>query len=193
MWPPVWILIIILVEPVQRLGGGRGCNKFVPVLGGNGTRITPTGDIFDQLPGEMQWIQGKVADHVGDHVVLSPEGAVLVTYPRTKSSHPRPPQSLNPSLAEQENRRIPVPICAYLQIWCLQIGSAVQSPVWPFILQTKVESCVYSELLPFPSLTARLFHKRRPPSSPSRSTIKSIVGLPMALPPRVRRHSARSS
>ena len=35
-------------------GGGRGCNKFVPVLGGNGTKIAPTGDIFDQPPGEMR-------------------------------------------------------------------------------------------------------------------------------------------
>ena len=34
-------------RPVQRLGG-RGCNKFVPVLGGNGTKIAPTGDIFNQ-------------------------------------------------------------------------------------------------------------------------------------------------
>ena len=38
---------------------------------------------------------GKLADHVGDHVVLSPEGDVLVTSPETKSSYPRPPQSLN--------------------------------------------------------------------------------------------------
>ena len=79
------------------IGGGGGCNKFVPVLGGNGTKIIPTGDIFDQLPGQKRWIQGKVADHVGDHVVLSPEVAVLVTYPGTKSSYARPPQSLNPS------------------------------------------------------------------------------------------------
>ena len=27
--------------------GGRGCNDFVPVLGGNGTKIAPAGDIFD--------------------------------------------------------------------------------------------------------------------------------------------------
>ena len=33
--------------------GGRGCNKFVPVLGGEGTKISPTGDIFDQPPGEI--------------------------------------------------------------------------------------------------------------------------------------------
>ena len=32
--------------PVQRLGGGGGGNKFVPVLEGNGTKITPTGDIY---------------------------------------------------------------------------------------------------------------------------------------------------
>ena len=78
--------------------GGRGCNIFVPVLGGNGTKIAPTGDRFDQPPGQMRWIWGKLADHVGDHVVLSPEGAVLMTSPGTKSSYPRPPQSLNPSI-----------------------------------------------------------------------------------------------
>ena len=33
--------------------GGRGCNKFVPVLVGNGTKIASTGDIFDQPPGQM--------------------------------------------------------------------------------------------------------------------------------------------
>ena len=32
---------------------GRGCNKFVPVLRGNGTKIAPTGDIFDWPPGVM--------------------------------------------------------------------------------------------------------------------------------------------
>ena len=32
---------------------GRGCRKFVPVLGGDGTKIVPPGDIFDQPPGEM--------------------------------------------------------------------------------------------------------------------------------------------
>ena len=35
---------------------GRGCNKFVPVLGGDDTKITPTGDIFDQPPGGMSCI-----------------------------------------------------------------------------------------------------------------------------------------
>ena len=38
---------------VQRLGGGRGCYKFVPVLGGDGTKISPPEDLFDQPPGEM--------------------------------------------------------------------------------------------------------------------------------------------
>ena len=32
----------------------RGCNKFDPVLGGNGTKIAPTGDIFDQPPSQMR-------------------------------------------------------------------------------------------------------------------------------------------
>ena len=35
------------------IGGGRGCNKFVPVLVGNGTKMASTGDIFDQPPGQM--------------------------------------------------------------------------------------------------------------------------------------------
>ena len=33
--------------------GGRGCRKFVPVSKGDGTKIAPPGDIFDQPPGEM--------------------------------------------------------------------------------------------------------------------------------------------
>ena len=75
---------------VQRLGG-RGCNKFVPVLGGDGAKIIPPGDLFYQPPGEMNWIRGKLADHAWDHVVLSPEGVVLVSSPGTESSYPRPP------------------------------------------------------------------------------------------------------
>ena len=47
--------------------------------------MAPTGDLFVQPPGGMNWIRGKLADHVGDHLVLSPEGAVLVTYPGTES------------------------------------------------------------------------------------------------------------
>ena len=34
--------------------GGRGCNIFVPVLGGNGTKIVRTGYRFDQPPGQMR-------------------------------------------------------------------------------------------------------------------------------------------
>ena len=39
--------------PVQRLGGRGDVAKFVPVLGGDGTKIAPTGDISDELPGGM--------------------------------------------------------------------------------------------------------------------------------------------
>ena len=35
-------------------GGGRGYNIFVPVLGGNGTKVALTGDIFDQPLGQMR-------------------------------------------------------------------------------------------------------------------------------------------
>ena len=42
-------------RPVPRLGGGgRGCSKCFPVLGGGGTKIAPTGDIFDQPPGQIR-------------------------------------------------------------------------------------------------------------------------------------------
>ena len=81
---------------VQRLGG-RGCRKFIPVLG-DGTKIALPGNIIDQPSSGMSWIRGKFADHVGDHVVLFPEGTVLVTSPGTESSYPPPPpQSLNDS------------------------------------------------------------------------------------------------
>ena len=35
------------------MGGGRGCNKFVPVLGGDGMKIAPPRDLIDQAPGEI--------------------------------------------------------------------------------------------------------------------------------------------
>ena len=73
------------------IGGGRECNIFVPVLGVDGTKIASPGDLFDQPPFEMSSIRGKLANPVGDHVALSPEGVVLVTSPGTESSYPRPP------------------------------------------------------------------------------------------------------
>ena len=72
-------------------GEGRECNIFVPVLRGDGTKIVPTGNRFDQPPGQMRWIWVKLADHVGDHVVLFPEGAVLMNSTGTKLSYPCPP------------------------------------------------------------------------------------------------------
>ena len=33
--------------------GGRGCRKLVPVLKGDGTKISPPEDIFDQPLGDM--------------------------------------------------------------------------------------------------------------------------------------------
>ena len=77
--------------------GGRACRKFVPGLGEDGSKIAPSGDIFDQPPGRMSSICGKLADHVGDHVVVFPEGADSETNQGTKSSYPRPPQSFNDS------------------------------------------------------------------------------------------------
>ena len=84
------------VRVVQRLGG-RGCNQFVRVLGGDGTITAPPRDFFDQAPGEINRTRGKLADHAGDRVVLSPEEVVSVPFPGTGSSYPRPPQSLKHS------------------------------------------------------------------------------------------------
>ena len=79
------------------MGGGWGCHKFVPVFGGDNTEIVPAGDLFDQPPDEMSSIRGKLADHVGDHVVLPSEGVVLVTSLGTELSYSRPLQSLKHS------------------------------------------------------------------------------------------------
>ena len=59
--------------------------------------MSPPGDLFDQPPGEMRWIRGKLAEYIRDHVILSPEGVVLVTSPGTESLYPRPLQSLQHS------------------------------------------------------------------------------------------------
>ena len=77
------------------------CPRF---LGGR-HEIAPTGNIFDQPPGEMSSILGKLADHVDDHALLSLEEAVLVTIPGTELSHPRAPHSLNDSAATTPTRK----------------------------------------------------------------------------------------
>ena len=71
------------------------CRNVFPVVGGDGTKKVPVGDIFHQPPGEMSSIRVKLADRVGDHVDLSPEGVVLATSSGTESSYPLLPQSLN--------------------------------------------------------------------------------------------------
>ena len=50
--------------------GRRGCHKFVPVLGRDGTKKAPPRDSFDQPPGEMSVIRGKLADHVCMYVCM---------------------------------------------------------------------------------------------------------------------------
>ena len=80
------------------IGGVGDIANFVPVLGGDATKIAPPGDMFDQSGGEMSSFRGKLANHVGDHVVLSPEEFFFITSPGMESSYPRPPQSLNDSV-----------------------------------------------------------------------------------------------
>ena len=40
-------------ESFNGWGGGRGCHRFIPVLGGGGAKIAPPGDLLDQPHGEM--------------------------------------------------------------------------------------------------------------------------------------------
>ena len=93
-----------LIDDMTRstIGEGRGCNNFAPVLGGDGTKIAPTGEKIDQPPGRMSSIRGKLADHLGDHVVLSPEGTVLAISTETEPLYPRPLQSLNNSYEQPQ-------------------------------------------------------------------------------------------
>ena len=72
----VYSTLVLPEKTRSTIEGGRGCNNFVPVLREDGTKIAPTGDIFDQAPGGRSWIRGKFADHVGDNVILSPEEGV---------------------------------------------------------------------------------------------------------------------
>ena len=51
-------------------------------------------DVFDQPSCEKSSIRSKLADHVGDNVVLSPGGAVLLTATRRIVDPPPPPPSL---------------------------------------------------------------------------------------------------
>ena len=41
------------MESFNDWGGGAEMSQICPVLGGDGTKRAPTGDLFDQPPGEM--------------------------------------------------------------------------------------------------------------------------------------------
>ena len=43
--------LAFILESFNDWGGGRGRHNFVPVLRGDGTKIAPRGDLFDQPPG----------------------------------------------------------------------------------------------------------------------------------------------
>ena len=83
--------VIFLGKKLFNDWGGRDCRKFFPALGEDGSKTAPPWDVFDQPPGELSWIRGKLADHVKDHAVLYPEGTILVTTMGTESIYPRPP------------------------------------------------------------------------------------------------------
>ena len=47
------VMTLLPPESFNDWGGGQGCHKFVPVLGGNGTKKVPPGDLSDQPSSEM--------------------------------------------------------------------------------------------------------------------------------------------
>ena len=49
----ILLLLLLLLQSSFNDWGGRGCNKFVPVLGGDGTKIAPPGDLVDQPLGKV--------------------------------------------------------------------------------------------------------------------------------------------
>ena len=80
-------------ETFNDWGGGQGCHNFVPVSGGDGTKIAPPGDLFDQPPGKMSWQacrpfrepcslvpgRGYFGDLLGDGIVVSPPPPIAET------------------------------------------------------------------------------------------------------------------
>ena len=72
-------------------GGGGGGSQTCPRFWRRRHEYSPSGDMFDQAPCEVSLIWSKLADHVGHHVALSPEEAVLVISPGMESAYPPPP------------------------------------------------------------------------------------------------------
>ena len=110
----------LTIGVVQRLEAPGGCRIFFPVLGGDGAKIAPTGDIYDQPPGEISWIRGKLADHVEDHAVSIPGRGCFGDLPGDGIVVSPPPQSLNDSL-------VCIYICVTIHI-CMVISTF--SKVW---------------------------------------------------------------
>ena len=157
--------------------GGRGCNKCVPVLRGNGTKIAPTGYIFDQPPGGMSWVRGKLAGHVGGHVVLSPEEGVLVTSPGTESSYPRPSQLLNNSFVSEN--------------LVSRDGFGSPVPRQPAHLHTQAESGAYIRNSSRFLQRRPLLYLKRPDAIESVPSLSDhALGYRWCSLPRVRRHKA---
>ena len=55
--------------------------EMFPVLGGDDSKLFPVGDVYRQLRCERSSVRRNIAYHIGDHIILSPGGAVLVTSP----------------------------------------------------------------------------------------------------------------
>ena len=79
------------VPPVESLGGGGGGERLSHFGRGRHENSPSRGDIFDRPRCERSSIWTKVADLVGDHVVLSSKEAVLVVSPGMESSLNPPP------------------------------------------------------------------------------------------------------
>ena len=75
------------------------------MFGGGGTKAASPEDKVDQPPCKMSYIRSKLAYHVGDRVVLSPGGTVLLTPPPETESSNLSHQSLNGSCNVTKERK----------------------------------------------------------------------------------------
>ena len=83
-------------------------SQFFPHFGRGRHERNPLGNIFDQPLGEMSWIRGKLANHVGDHIAIPLESAAMVTSLGTESSNTSPAHSLNDPSYQRREREVQV-------------------------------------------------------------------------------------
>ena len=140
---PVFQNLIYNQRPVQRLGGGGGDVTNLSSFWEGTARKYPLVGTYLTNPWSNAMNSGQTCRPCrGSHVVLSPQGAVLVTSPGTKSSYPHPPQSLNPSYREKCLMRCPSNqvIKSYSEK-CFSSQRATRRQVMRYFTSNDIEQC----------------------------------------------------